>query len=75
MLVVKRDAEDTQRRSKSWAEEVEPPPRLPPPDSRPAYTRAAVSLDGSRCIVIIDTGVDVSLVFAYTLRPGAKCLP
>ena len=74
VMVVKRHAADTQRRSKSWAEDVEPTPRLPPPDSRPAYIRAAVSLDGSRCIVIIDTGVDVSLVSAHMLRLGAKYL-
>ena len=34
-----------------------------------------VSLDGSRCIVIIDTGADVSLVSARILRPGVKYLP
>ena len=75
-MVVKRDAEDTQQQSKSWGEEVEPTPRLPPPDSRPSHTRAVVSLDGSRCIVIIDTGADVSfLVSACMLRPGVKYLP
>ena len=72
VMVVKRHAEDTQRRSKSWREEVEATPRLPPPDSCPAHTRAVVSLDGSRCIVIIDTGADVSLVSARMLRPGVK---
>ena len=33
------------------------------------------SLDGSRRIVIVDTGVDVSLVSARMLRPGVKYLP
>ena len=75
VMVVKRDADDTQQRSKSCGEEVEPMPRLPPPDTRPAHTRAVVSLDGSRCIVIIDTGADVSLVSARTLRPGLNYLP
>ena len=74
-MVVKRDAEDTQQRSKSCGGGVEPTPRLQPPDSRPAHTRAVVSLDGSRCIIIIDTGADVSLAFARTLRPNVKSLP
>ena len=67
VMAVKRDAEDTQQRSKSGGEEVEPTPRLRPPDSRPAHARAVVSLDGSRCTVIIHTGADVSLVSARTL--------
>ena len=49
-------------------------PRLPPQDYRPAHTQAA-SLDGSRCIVIIDTGADGSFVSACALRPGVKYVP
>ena len=75
VMVVKRNAEDTQQWSKSCGEKVEPTPRLPPPDPRPAHIRAVVSLDGSRCIVVIDTGADVSLVSARMLRPGVKYLP
>ena len=74
VMFTKRDAEDTQQRSKSCGEEVESTPRLPPPAPRPAHTRAVVSLDGSRCIVIIAAGVDVSLVSARMLRPGVKYL-
>ena len=33
------------------------------------------SLDGSRCVVIVDRGADVSLVLARGLRPGVKYLP
>ena len=47
VMVVRRDAEDTQQRSRSCGEEIEPTPRLPPPDFRPAHTRATASLDGS----------------------------
>ena len=54
---------------------MEPMPRLPPPDFRPAHTRAVASLDGSRCIAIIDTGADASFVSARMLRPGAKYWP
>ena len=72
---VKRDEEDTQQLSKSCGEEVEPKLRVPAPDPRPAHTRALVSLDGSRCIAIIDTGADVSLVSARMLRPSVKYLP
>ena len=75
MMVVRRDQEDGQRRSRSSGGETEPTPRLPPPDFRPTQTRAAASLDGSRCMVIIDTGADVSLVFVRQLRPGVKYLP
>ena len=74
-MVVRRDAEDTQQRPKSCEEAVEPTPRLPPPDPRPAPTRAVVSLDDSRCIVIIDADADVSLVSVRMLRPGVKYLP
>ena len=52
-----------------------PMPRLTPQNCRPAHTRAVASLDGSRCVVIVDTGADVSLVFARALRPGVKYLP
>ena len=31
--------------------------------------------DGSRCVVVVDTGADVSLVSARILRPGARHLP
>ena len=75
VMVVKREAEDSHRRSKSCGEGVEPTPRLPSPDLRLAHTRAVVSRDGSRCIVIIDTGADVSLVSPRMLRPGTKYLP
>ena len=75
VMVVKRDAEDTQQRSKSCGEEVESTPRLPPADPRPAHTQAMVSLDGSRCIVIIDMCADVSLASARMLRPGVKYVP
>ena len=75
VMVVKPHAEDTQQRSRPCGKEVDSTPRLPPPDSRPAHTRAVVSLDGSRCIVIIDTGADVSLVSARMSRPGVKYLP
>ena len=51
-----------------------PMPRVRPQDYRPAHMRAA-SLNGARCIVIIDTGVDVSFVSARALRPGVKYLP
>ena len=44
VMVVRRDAEDAQRRSRSWGGETEPMPRLPTPDFRPAHTRAAASL-------------------------------
>ena len=74
-MAVKQDAEDTQQPAKSCGEEVKPTPRLPPPDPRPAHTRAVVSLDVSRCIVIIDTGADASLVSGRMLRPGVKYLP
>ena len=36
VTLVKRDAEDTLQRSKSCEEEVEPMPRMPLPNSRPA---------------------------------------
>ena len=49
-------------------------PRLPPQDFRPAHTRTVASLDGSRCVVIVDTGADVSLVSVRALRPGVKYL-
>ena len=75
VMVVRRDAGDTQQRSRSSGREIEPTPRIPPPDFRPAHTRAVASLDGSRCIVIIDTGADVSLVSARMFRPGIKYLP
>ena len=75
VMVVRRDAEDTQQRSGSRGGAIEPTPRLPPPDFRPAHTRAVASLDGFRCIVIIDTGAHVSLVSARMLRPGAKYMP
>ena len=75
VMVVKRDAEDTQQRSRSRGEEIEPTPRLPPPDFRPAHARAVASFDASRCIVIIDTGADDSLVSARMLRFGVKHLP
>ena len=75
VMVVKRDAEDAQWRSRSGVGETEPMPRRPPPDFRPAHTRATASLDGSRCILIIDTSADVSLVSARMLHPGVKCLP
>ena len=50
-------------------------PRLPPQNCRPAHTCAMASRDGSQCVVIFDTGADVSLVSARALRPGVKCLP
>ena len=75
VMVVKRDAEDTQQRAKSCGEEVESTPRLPPPDSRPAHTRAVGSLGGSRCILVIGTDAGVSLVSGRMLRPGVKDLP
>ena len=57
-------------------EDARPPmPRLLPQDYRSAHTRAVASLDGSRCVVIVDTGADVSLVSARALRPGVKYLP
>ena len=57
-------------------EDARPPmPRLSPQDCRPAHTRAVASLDGPRCIVIVDTGADVSLVAARALHPGVKYLP
>ena len=34
-----------------------------------------VALDGSRCIVIVDTGAEASLASARMLRPGVKYLP
>ena len=39
VTVVRRDVEDTQQRSSSSGGEIEPTPRLPPPDFRPAHTR------------------------------------
>ena len=45
--VMKRHEEDSQQRSTSCEEEAESTPRQPPPDPRPAHTRAVVSLDGS----------------------------
>ena len=74
-MVVSRDTEDTQQFLGSSGGISEPTPRLPHPDFRPAHTRAVALLDGSRCIVIIDTGADVPLVSARMLRPGAKYLP
>ena len=49
-------------------------PRFPSPDFRAANTRAVASFVGSRCMVIINTGADVSLVSARMLRPGVKHL-
>lgn len=73
--VVKRDAGNSCQQSQPCGEETATTPRLPPLSSRLAHTRAVVSLDGSRCIVIIDTGADVSLVSARMLRPGVKYQP
>ena len=75
VMVVKRDAEDVQQRSRSSGREIDPTPRLPPPDFRPAHTRAVASLEGSRCVVINDTGADVYLVPARMLRLSVKYLP
>ena len=75
VMAVRREVEDTQQRSRSGGGEIEQTPRLPPPDFHPARTRAVVSLDSFWCIVIVDTGADVSLVSARMLRPGAKYLP
>ena len=47
VMVMKRDVQDAQRRSRSGAGETEPMALLPPPDFRPAHTRATASLDGS----------------------------
>ena len=75
VMVLRRNAEDTQPQPRSSGRGIEPSPRLSPPNFRPAHTRAAASLDGSRRIIIIDTGADVSLVSARMLCPGVKYLP
>ena len=74
VTVVRRDAEDTQQRSRFSGGEIEPTLRLPPPGFRPAHTQAVASIDGSRRSVIIDTSADTSLVSARMLRPGVKYL-
>ena len=71
VMVVKRDYQ----RSRSCVERVKPPSRWPSHGPRPAHTRAVVSLDGSRCIAIIDTGADGSLVSVRILLLGAKYKP
>ena len=75
VMAVRRDTEDTQQRSRPSGGDIEPTPRLPPPDFRPAHTRALASLDRSRCIAIIDTGADGSLVSPSMLHPDVKYLP
>ena len=47
-------------------------PRCPPQGCKPAHTRAVALLDGLRCVVIVDTGADVSLVSARALCPGVR---
>ena len=75
VMAVKRDVKDGYQQSKSCGERVEPAPRLAPQGPRPAHTRAVVSLDGSRCIVIIDTGAEVFLVSACIWRAGVNYQP
>ena len=75
VLFVRRDVGNAARAGVSRKDARPPRPRLPPPNCRPAQTRAMASLDGSRCVVIVDTGAHVSLVSARALRPGVKYLP
>ena len=74
VMVVRRDAENLAQ-TRVPREDAHPPtPRLPPQNCRPAHTRAMALLDGSRCVVIVDAGADVSLVSARAPRPGVKYL-
>ena len=75
VMTVRRDMGNTAQALVPKEDARPPMPRLPSRDSRPAHTRAVASLDGSRCVVIVDTGADVSLVSARALRPGVKYLP
>ena len=74
VMILRRDVGNAAQ-ARVLREDARPPvPRLPPQNCRPVYTRGMASLDGSRCVVIVDTGADVSLVSARALRPGVKYL-
>ena len=75
VMVVRRDTRNVEPTQKLRKEPNSSAPRLPAPGYRPAHTRAVALLDGSRCVVIVDTGADVSLVSARVLRPDARYLP
>ena len=74
-MIVRRDVGNTAQVRMPKKDARPPMPRPPPQNCSPAHTRAVASLDGSRCVVIVDTGADVSLVSARVLRPGVKYLP
>ena len=70
VMIVRRDMGNTAQ-VRVLKEDARPSmPRLAPQNSKPAHTRAVASLDGSRCVVIVDTGADVSLVSA---SDSARC--
>ena len=74
VMTVRRDTRNVKPTQKLRKESNSSAPRLPAPGYRPAHTRAVALLDGSRCVVIVDTGVAVSLVSARVLRPDARYL-